>query len=75
MIYLTENDNQGIKHIGSEKYYSGRPDFDDLFDNIVIQNSFIEMNRVNVYFCGDENVYSKIKSVSKRYDTFKLIYI
>lgn len=75
MIYLTENDNQGIKHIGSEKYYSGRPDFDDLFDNILIQNSFIEMNRVNVYFCGDENVYSKIKSVSKRYDTFKLIYI
>lgn len=75
MIYLTGNDNQNIKHIGSEKYYSGRPDFDDLFDNILIQNSFIEMNRVNVYFCGDENAYNKIKSVSKRYDTFKVIYI
>lgn len=75
MIYLTGNDNQCIKHIGSEKYYSGRPDFDDLFDNILIENSFIEMNRVNVYFCGDENAYCKIKSVSKRYDTFKLIYV
>ena len=76
MIYLTGNDNPtDFEYTGSKRYYSGRPDFDDLFDNILIQNSFIEMNRVTVYFCGPENVYNKVKMVSKRYDTFRLIYI
>lgn len=75
MIYLTDNKcKESFTQQDHLTYYNGRPDFNDLFDNILIQNSFIETNKITIYFSGSENVYNKIEHVSKKYDTFRLIY-
>jgi hypothetical protein len=57
------------------QYVKGRPNFENVFDNYLIQNVLSEHKRIDVYFSGSEDVYNKIQQIVKHYDVYNLHYI
>jgi hypothetical protein len=77
IVYLTKNSEHqfDLESTNNIVYINGRPDFENIFDNLLIKNTFIEQKRVNVYVSGNGQIYRKIKDVSKNYDVYNVLYV
>lgn len=72
-IYITQNIQESNDNDTNLYTHIGRPDFNDIFDIILLKTSFSEGNHIRVYFSGSRSVYKTLIDVSRNYnDTFCL---